>query len=125
MTNNKNTDIVDAYNKGYADGIREAVRALSILPTTPATMSKLSVGQEDNVPLPVTTPIEDLEFSSRVYNALKLQGLNTIEDVLGYSDLELKDLRNVGDASVREVRLTLADIGYTLRVHNGVIVRTQ
>lgn len=59
-------------------------------------------------------PIEDLELSVRVYNALKRTGISTVGDLLDMIEKNggtLKNLRNFGDKSMMELKEKLKTRG--------------
>lgn len=59
--------------------------------------------------------VEDLGFSVRSYNCLKRAEINTLSQLLTYSQDELKNLRNFGEKSVEEVIDKLNEMGYSLK----------
>ena len=56
--------------------------------------------------------IDDLDFSNRTYNCLKRQGIETLEELSGYTEEELMNIRNFGQKSLDEVKDKLKE--YTL-----------
>ena len=52
--------------------------------------------------------IEELEFSARVYNCLRREGIDTVEQLERMSDKDLMSLRNFGVACLAEVRQKVA-----------------
>ena len=57
--------------------------------------------------------IEEMEFTVRVYNALKRTGINTAECLLEYDSVEkLMQIRNVGKGSLVEVISKMREFGY-------------
>lgn len=60
-------------------------------------------------------PIESLELSSRSINGLKRNKINTISDLLKYSERELLSKRYLGAKSVREILGLLINMGLTCR----------
>jgi len=61
------------------------------------------------------TEIKALNLSVRVYNALKLAGVNTLEDLTLKTEEDLSNMRNLGSKSLEEVGLKLKKMGYALR----------
>ncbi|HAN46981.1 MAG TPA: DNA-directed RNA polymerase subunit alpha, partial [Cyanobacteria bacterium UBA8156] len=60
-------------------------------------------------------PIEELHLSVRAYNCLKRAQINTIADLLGYSQEDLLEIKNFGQKSADEVIEALqARLGLTL-----------
>ena len=47
--------------------------------------------------------IEELELPVRAYNCLKRSGINSVDDLLKYSEEEIKDIKNFGKKSANEV----------------------
>jgi DNA-directed RNA polymerase subunit alpha len=60
-------------------------------------------------------PIEDLELTVRSYNCLKRQSINTVEQLLDYSEADLLNIRNFGAKSIEEVKDKLQQLGYGLK----------
>lgn len=60
-------------------------------------------------------PVEDLELSVRSYNCLKRQGINTVSELLDYSEADLLNIRNFGAKSIEEVKDKLIQLGYNLK----------
>lgn len=60
-------------------------------------------------------PVEDLELSVRSYNCLKRQGINTVAQLLDYSEADLLNIRNFGAKSIEEVKDKLVQLGYNLK----------
>ncbi len=59
--------------------------------------------------------IKILELSSRAYNSLKRMRINTIGDLIKYSEEDLLNLKNLGKKSVNEIKEKLAAFGLSLR----------
>jgi DNA-directed RNA polymerase subunit alpha len=59
--------------------------------------------------------IGTLNISLRPYTCLKRANINTIQDVINYSKEELLLLKNFGKKSLREVELSLIEIGLQLK----------
>lgn len=64
------------------------------------------------------TPVADLEFSARVFNALGWHGIRTLEDLVEWSDAELGRIRNLGRTAMDEIRSKLHDLGLHLSRHD-------
>lgn len=69
-------------------------------------------GQKD---VALSKPIEELELSVRSFNCLKRQGINTLQDLLNCSEVDLANIRNFGTKSIEEVKEKLAELGYSLK----------
>lgn len=59
--------------------------------------------------------IDDLDFSNRTYNCLKRQGIETLEELSGYTEEELMNIRNFGQKSLDEVKDKLKEYNLGLR----------
>jgi len=60
--------------------------------------------------------IDQIGMPTRVYNALKAEGLDTVHAVLQKNETELLKLPNFGRTSLRYLRIALKSIGYELEV---------
>lgn len=69
-------------------------------------------GQKD---IALNKPIEELELSVRSFNCLKRQGINTLQDLLNCSEVDLANIRNFGTKSIEEVKEKLSELGYSLK----------
>ena len=63
--------------------------------------------------------IDDLDFSNRTYNCLKRQGIETLEELAGYTEEELMNIRNFGSKSLDEVKEKLTEYNMKLRPMNS------
>lgn len=59
--------------------------------------------------------IEELDVSVRSYHCLKRAGIDTIEDLLNFSEADMIKVRNLGKKSLEEVIQKLAALGLSLR----------
>jgi len=66
-------------------------------------------------PQTAPVPIEDLKLSTRVNNALKRKGIDTLATLVNCSNFDLLDIRNFGPNSLGEVQLALHLRGLKLR----------
>lgn len=57
--------------------------------------------------------IEELPLPTRTINALKKQGIDTLDQLANKSDEELADIKNLGEKSVEEIKKLLKKEGYT------------
>ncbi len=60
-------------------------------------------------------PVEELDLSVRSYNCLKREGIHTVGELVARSEEDLLDIRNFGSKSIVEVKMTLANLGLSLR----------
>lgn len=58
--------------------------------------------------------IENLDLSVRSYNCLRLLGIKTVRDLMGYTREQLMAARNMGIKSLVEIEKKLAEIGCSL-----------
>ncbi len=63
----------------------------------------------------LNSPIEDLELSVRSYNCLKRQGIDTLQQLLDCSEIDLVNIRNFGSKSIDEVKAKLDELGLSLK----------
>jgi DNA-directed RNA polymerase subunit alpha len=90
---------------------------MSLFVSVEETKEKASVfvadeGQKD---IALNRPIEELELSVRSFNCLKRQGINTLQDLLNCSEIDLANIRNFGTKSIEEVKEKLSELGYSLK----------
>ena len=60
----------------------------------------------------LNTRIEDLDFSTRVYNPLYRAGIRTLGDIVMKSVRQLYKTRNLGTRAVKEIKAKIAEYGY-------------
>ena len=65
--------------------------------------------QEDKAEHLETVFIEELELSVRAYNCLKRAGINSVDDLVNYSQEEIREIKNFGKKSAQEVFQALKD----------------
>jgi hypothetical protein len=70
-------------------------------------------GLERKLPPSIDDPIEDLELSVRLYNALKAGRINTLRQVLALKKRELLQYRNFGKKTLDELEGLLNKSGIT------------
>ncbi len=63
----------------------------------------------------LSLPVEDLNLSVRSYNCLKREGIHTVGELVARSEEDLLDIRNFGSKSILEVKVTLHNLGLSLR----------
>jgi DNA-directed RNA polymerase alpha subunit len=59
--------------------------------------------------------LDELDLSYRVINALRLQNVNTLDDLTKMSAADLRALPRLGRASIEEIGRALAARGATLK----------
>jgi len=74
---------------------------------------KESVVDEETLQLRKTlhTPLEDLELSVRAFNCLKAAKINSLSELVQYTQEELMKFRNFGQKSLTEIEQVLAERG--------------
>ncbi len=60
-------------------------------------------------------PIEDLDLTVRAYNALRLSGILTTQEIIDKSKAEIAKIKNLGRKSVNEIIQKIHDRGLKLR----------
>nr|QYB21943.1 RNA polymerase alpha subunit [Papuacedrus papuana] len=55
--------------------------------------------------------IDQLNFSTRIYNCLKKANINTVSDLLNYSGEDLMKIKHLGEQSVKEILEFMQNIG--------------
>ena len=63
----------------------------------------------------LNSPIEDLELSVRSYNCLKRQGIDSLQELLDCSEIDLINIRNFGSKSIEEVKAKLSELSLGLK----------
>ncbi|MDO8560691.1 MAG: DNA-directed RNA polymerase subunit alpha [bacterium] len=59
--------------------------------------------------------IDELEFSTRVLNAMNGAGIKTVGQLLKKSDKKLKEIEGLGDKGIQEIKKALGNLGITLK----------
>ena len=62
-----------------------------------------------------STSIEELDFSTRTYNALKRAKINTLDDLISHTVEDISRIRNLGRKSLKEIFLKLYERGYSFK----------
>lgn len=65
-------------------------------------------------------PLEELDLSVRPYNCLKRAGINTLGDLVGYSEMEIMRVRNLGKKSLDEIHEKVAEMQLKFRDEEDV-----
>ena len=76
--------------------------------------SVFAVDDSQNEPA-LNSPIEDLELSVRSYNCLKRQGIDSLQELLDCSEIDLINIRNFGSKSIEEVKAKLSELSLSLK----------
>lgn len=56
--------------------------------------------------------VDELPLQTRTINALKKQGINTLQQLIDKNDEQLSDIKNLGEKSVEEIKKLLKKEGY-------------
>ncbi|MEK6852297.1 MAG: DNA-directed RNA polymerase subunit alpha C-terminal domain-containing protein [Nanoarchaeota archaeon] len=75
----------------------------------------IPTGQRISVEQSNKMRVEDMDFSVRTLNCLRMEDVKTVEDLIKLSVAELMGIRNFGTSSLNEVNEKLAALGLTLR----------
>lgn len=59
----------------------------------------------------LATAIEDLDLSVRSYNCLKKEGILSVEELTGKTELEIQRIKNLGKKSYKEIIQKIKDLG--------------
>lgn len=59
----------------------------------------------------LNTPLEDLELSVRAFNCLKAAKINSLSELVHYTQEELMKFRNFGQKSLSEIEQVLGERG--------------
>ena len=75
-------------------------------------MSEASNNEKEKV---LDLTIDELDLSVRSFNCLKRAGINTVEDLINKSEMDMMKVRNLGRKSLEEVIAKLASFGFSLK----------
>ncbi len=59
--------------------------------------------------------IEELELPARPYNGLRRASIFTVEQLIGYTENDVRHLRNLGDKSITEIKAKLEKLGLSFK----------
>jgi DNA-directed RNA polymerase subunit alpha len=59
--------------------------------------------------------VEELDLSVRSFNCLKRAKIDTVGDIVAKSELDMINVRNLGQKSLDEIKIKLEDLGLTLK----------
>lgn len=95
------------------DAVKQSAKILS------QYMTRISGGETISVPLAVEEKdeesIEALELNTRVENALKKEGIETVRQLAQYKRADVKKIKNMGQKSVQEIKEKLEDRGLSFK----------
>jgi hypothetical protein len=63
--------------------------------------------------------LDQLELSARLVGSLRRSGIKYLGELVQFSEEELLDLRDIGETSLKEVRIKLKSMGYSLDMDIG------
>ncbi len=72
-------------------------------------------GKEENLESVLDMRIEDLELSARSLNCLKQAGVNSVAEIVKYSEEDLMSMKNFGLKSLNEVKEKLSEYKLSLK----------
>ncbi|MDP3982772.1 MAG: DNA-directed RNA polymerase subunit alpha [bacterium] len=95
------------------DAVKQSAKILS------QYMTRISGGETISAPLAVEEKdeesIEALELNTRVENALKKEGIETVRQLAQYKRADVKKIKNMGQKSVQEIKEKLEDRGLSFK----------
>lgn len=71
--------------------------------------------EEDETEKVLETTVEELDLSVRSYNCLKRAGIDTVEQLVDYTESQLLKVRNLGRKSLVEIKEKVSDLGLELK----------
>ncbi len=74
--------------------------------------------EEKNAKTIYNMSIDDLDLTQRSYNSLKKHDINTVGDLIQYSEDELNRIRNFGKKSLTEVKEKLVELNLSLKTRD-------
>ena len=100
--------ILEIWTNGSLTPQEALSQAASILvdlfnPLKDITLDPMTVDYPDNEDPTSQIPIEELQLSVRAYNCLKRAQINSVADLLDYSQEDLLEIKNFGQKSAEEV----------------------
>lgn len=110
------SSISSIYDAGFEAGYLQAVLALSNIQNQINDLLKnVSGPAQAHLQEMLEYPIEVLSLSTRPYNCLKREGVDTIGQLLDYSTDDLASIRSFGSGCIDEVSDKIKKIGLELR----------
>ncbi|NCN58888.1 DNA-directed RNA polymerase subunit alpha [Candidatus Roizmanbacteria bacterium CG22_combo_CG10-13_8_21_14_all_38_20] len=95
------------------DAVKQSAKILS------QYMTRISGGETISAPLAVEEKdeesVEALELNTRVENALKKEGIETVRQLAQYKRADVKKIKNMGQKSVQEIKEKLEDRGLSFK----------
>jgi len=77
-----------------------------------------SINKEEDAPVDgsvLNMPVEELEFSVRLFNCVKRANINTVHDLVSRTESEIFRLKNLGKKSLEELMQKVQDLGLKFR----------
>ena len=71
--------------------------------------------KEDETEKVLETTVEEMDLSVRSYNCLKRAGIDTVEQLVEYTEGQLLKVRNLGKKSLAEIKEKLGDLDLELK----------
>jgi len=103
---------IEIKQEGFKDPVKTIIVPASIKGAT-----------KENIINILKTPLEDLNLSVRSYNCIKAARINTLVELVNYTDTDLMRFRNFGQKSIGEIQNELATRGLTLGMNTDEIFK--
>lgn len=71
--------------------------------------------EEDETEKVLETTVEEMDLSVRSYNCLKRAGIDTVDQLVEYTEAQLLKVRNLGKKSLAEIKEKLGDLDLELK----------
>ncbi len=104
--------------KAFAAGWEAAIESARIR----ISMSLDEVKEVKNVD---ATKIDNIPFTVRAYNCLMAEGIETIGDLLKYSERDLCKVPNMGPKSIKDIKEVLASMNLMLKAPSRTVVEKK
>lgn len=104
--------------KAFSAGWEAAIESARIR----ISMSLDEVKEVKNVD---ATKIGDIPFTVRAYNCLRAEGIETIDDLLKYSERDLCKVPNMGRKSINDIKEVLASMNLMLKAPSRTVVEKK
>lgn len=89
----------------------------TLIRTQEKAQRRIDYRSESATQVCLASPISALDLSPRIYNNLRKFHINTIEELVSYTEKDLLEIRDMGSRSLNDIKAQLAKHGYCLRGH--------
>ncbi|MCK6439818.1 MAG: hypothetical protein L6Q71_06405, partial [Planctomycetes bacterium] len=79
--------------------------------------------EEDNMRKKLSLPITELDLNVRANNCMKAERIYTIGDLVGRSEPQLLEIRNLGKTTLKEVKKKIEDMGLVFGMDVDAVMR--